>query len=376
MKQKYSTWFLAFLFVSGIIIVYKTVDNFDSIFSYIGRIINALSPFITGFIIAYLLNTPIKKLQGFLIKSNSKLIKNRSKGISITAIYLILVIALTVILRLIAPAVSKNLYDLYLNIPKYLTDIMQKISEWQKRFDINIIHFDKESAISAIQGFIKNLNLSEIGKYAQGVLSLTSGVITTFISIIISIYMLTDKQLISAGIKRLLNLFLAREKAEKFTEYAAKTNDIFSKYIFSIVMDCLIIGILSTVILSILKVKYAMILGLIMGVLSLIPYFGAIIAVVLCIVITLLTGGLLQAIWVAIALILLQQIDGNFIGPKIMGNMLEARPLLIIFAVTLGGGLFGIWGMLLSVPIVMVIKMLLEDLIAAKESEKAAKNNE
>lgn len=376
MKQKYSTWFLAFLFVSGIIVVYKTVDNFNFIFSYIGRIINALSPFITGFIIAYLLNTPIKKFQGFLIKSNSKLLKNHSKGISITAIYLILVIALTVILRLIVPAISKNLYDLYLNIPDYLTVILQKISEWQKRFDINIIHFDKESAISAIQGFIKNLNLSEIGKYAQGVLSLTSGVITTFISIIISIYMLADKQLISAGIKRLLNLFLAREKAEKFTEYAAKTNDIFSKYIFSIVMDCLIIGILSTIILSILKVKYAMILGLIMGVLSLIPYFGAIIAVILCIVITLLTGGLLQAIWVAIALIVLQQIDGNFIGPKIMGNMLEARPLLIIFAVTLGGGLFGIWGMLLSVPIVMVIKMLLEDLIAAKESEKAAKKNE
>ncbi len=376
MKQKYSTWFLAFLFVSGIIVVYKTVDNFNFIFSYIGRIINALSPFITGFIIAYLLNTPIKKFQGFLIKSNSKLLKNHSKGISITAIYLILIIALTVILRLIVPAISKNLYDLYLNIPDYLTVILQKISEWQKRFDINIIHFDKESAISAIQGFIKNLNLSEIGKYAQGVLSLTSGVITTFISFIISIYMLTDKQLISAGIKRLLNLFLAREKAEKFTEYAAKTNDIFSKYIFSIVMDCLIIGILSTIILSILKVKYAMILGLIMGVLSLIPYFGAIIAVILCIIITLLTGGLLQAIWVAIALIVLQQIDGNFIGPKIMGNMLEARPLLIIFAVTLGGGLFGIWGMLLSVPIVMVIKMLLEDLIAAKESEKAAKKNE
>ncbi|MEE0944362.1 MAG: AI-2E family transporter [Clostridia bacterium] len=373
MKQKYSTWFLAFLFVSGVIIVYKTVDNFNFIFDYIGKIISALSPFITGFIIAYLLNTPIKKFQTLINKSKSGFLKNHSKGISITAIYLLLLIAVTIILRLIVPAISKNVYDLYLNIPKYLSDILQKISELQKRFDINILHFDKESATTAIQSFIKNFDFSEVGKYAQGVISLTSGVITTFIAIIISVYMLADKQLIAASIKRLLKLFLPRDKVEKFTEYAARTNDIFSKYIFSIIMDGLIIGILSTILLSLLKVKYSIVLGLIMGVFSLIPYFGAIIAVALCIIITLLTGGLLQAIWVAVALIVLQQIDGNFIGPKIMGNMLEARPLLIIFAVTLGGGLFGIWGMLLSVPVVMVIKMLLQDLIATKESEKAAK---
>lgn len=373
MKQKYSTWFLAFLFVSGIIIVYKTVDNFNFIFDYIGKIIASLSPFIVGFVIAYLLNTPIKKFRSAVLKSNSEFLKKHSKGISITAIYLILLIAIVVMLRLIVPAISKNLVDLYYNIPGYLSITLQKISDLQKKFDINIINFDKENASTAIQGFIKNFNLSEFGKYAQGVISLTSGVISTFISVIVSIYMLADKQLISSGIKRLLNLFFPEEKARKFTEYAARTNDIFSKYIFSVVMDGLIIGVLSTIILSLLKVKYSIILGLIMAVLSLIPYFGAIVAVTLCIVTTLLTGGIFKAIWVAVALIVLQQIDGNFIGPKIMGNMLKARPLLIIFAVTLGGGLFGIWGMILSVPVVMVIKMLLEDLITAWETEKAAK---
>ena len=373
MKQKYSNWFLAFLFVSGIIIVYKTVDNFNFIFDYIGKIINVLNPFITGFIIAYLLNTPINRFQTLVEKSKSAFLRNHSKGIAIASIYLLLVIALTVILRLIVPAISKNLVDLYYSIPGYINQILQKLSSFQDRFDINILKFDKESAINAIQSFIKNFNLAEVGKYAQGVISLTSGVITTFISIIISVYMLADKHIISSGLKRILNLFLPREKAKKFVDYAAKTNDIFSKYIFSIVMDGLIVGILSTILLSLINVKYSLILGLIMGILSLIPYFGAIVAVALCIIITLLTGGLLQAIWVAIALIILQQIDGNFIGPRIMGNMLEARPLLIIFAVTLGGGLFGIWGMLLSVPIVMVIKMLLEDFFTAKEAEKAAK---
>ncbi|MBS7298323.1 MAG: AI-2E family transporter [Eubacteriales bacterium] len=374
MKQKYSNWFLAFIFLSGIIIVYKTVDNFNFIFDYIGKIISTLSPFITGFIIAYLLNTPIKKFQGVVAKSKSSFLIKHSKGVSITAIYLILLIAITIILRLIVPAISKNLVDLYYSIPGYLSDILQKLTALQERFDINILSFNKEDTIAAIQGFIKNFNLSEVGKYAQGVITLTSGVIATFIAIIVSVYMLADKQIIAAGIKRVLNVFLPHEKVDKFTEYAARTNDIFSKYIFSVVMDGLIIGILSTILMSILRVKYSFVLGLLMGVLSLIPYFGAIVAVALCIIVTLLTGGFFRALWVAIALIILQQIDGNFIGPKIMGNMLKARPLLIIFAVTLGGGLFGIWGMLLSVPIVMVIKMLLSDFISAKEAEKAVKN--
>ena len=154
--------------------------------------------------------------------------------------------------------------------------------------------------------------------------------------------MLIDKEKIKASCRRVLYLILKEEKSSKLIMYVKRINGVFSKYIFCLLLDALIMAVAATTILSILNVKYAMILGLMIGVLNLIPYFGAICAAVLSIIITLITGGFFQALWTAIALIVLQQIDGNFIGPKIMGQVLDASPLWIIFAVTLGGGLFGI----------------------------------
>lgn len=373
MKQK-STWVLTFLFAVGVIVVYKTVDNFNFVFDYAGKIMGALSPFITGFVIAYLLNLPIKRFQGVVEKANVAFVRKRAKGIAITAVYALVIVILTVFLRIIIPAIYQNIMDLYYNVPHYLESMVQKIVEFQERFDIDIISFDKQGTIDTMQSFLKNINLAEFGKYAQGVINATSGIISGFIAVIISIYMLSDKAIIAAGIKRILNAFLPSDRVEEFVDFAAKTNDIFSKYIFSIVADGLLVGILSAIIMSLLKVKYAAVLGLMIGIFSLIPYFGAIVAVTLAIIITLLTGGFFKGLWTAVALFVLQQIDGNYIGPKIMGNMLEARPLLIIFAVTLGGGLFGVPGMVLSVPVVMVVKMLLEELIKSREAKKAAEN--
>ena len=132
-----------------------------------------------------------------------------------------------------------------------------------------------------------------------------------------------------------------------------------------------IMAILATIVLSILRVKYAIILGIMIGIFNLIPYFGAIIAGCVSVLITLLTGGFFKALWAAIALIILQQIDGNFTSPKIMGEVLDTSPLLVILAVTLGGGLFGVVGMIISVPIVITVKMAIDEFIDEKEQENS-----
>lgn len=375
MKHKYSNWVLAFLFITGIIIVYKTVDNFNFIFDYAGKVISALGPFISGFIIAYLLNLPIKRFRSFIEKSKSAFIKRHAKVISITSVYSVAIILIIVVLRLIIPAIYENLMDLYYNIPFYYDTLVQKITDLQERFGLELIELNKQNAINTMQTFLKSIRLSEFGKAAQGVINLTSGVISSFIAIIISIYMLADKELLSKGIKRVFRALLPQKDVLGFIELATRVNDIFSKYIFSILLDGVIIGVLSTIVMLLLRVKYAPVLGLMIGVFNLIPYFGAIIAGVLAVIVTLLTGGIIQAIWTGIVLLVIQQIDGNFIGPRIMGNMLKSRPLLIILAVTVGGNLFGVWGMILSVPVAMVLKMLFTELLVAKEEKKAAKND-
>ena len=119
-----------------------------------------------------------------------------------------------------------------------------------------------------------------------------------------------------------------------------------------------------------MNVKYGAMLGIIIGLFNIIPYIGAIIASVIAIIITIFTGGIGQAIWMAIVVIIMQQIDANIINPKIVGNSLKLSPILIIFAVTVGGACFGILGMFLAVPIIAILKILILDYINYKDSQK------
>ena len=118
--------------------------------------------------------------------------------------------------------------------------------------------------------------------------------------------------------------------------------------------------------MSIIGVKYSVLLGFMIGLFNIIPYFGAIIAVAISILITVITGGISKALIMAIVVIILQQIDSNIINPKIIGNSLEISPLLVIFAVTVGGAYFGVLGMFLAVPVVAVLKIVVNDWIEFK----------
>jgi predicted PurR-regulated permease PerM len=151
--------------------------------------------------------------------------------------------------------------------------------------------------------------------------------------------------------------------------YASKSNRIFYKFVGAQFLDACILGTLSTIILAILGVPYAITFGILLGICNMIPIFGSIFATIVTTVVTILTGGLPLAIVTFIALLILQQIDANFIGPKITGDALGLKPLLIIFAIVVGGHYFKIIGMFVSVPIAAMLKMFLEDFMDAREKK-------
>ena len=157
---------------------------------------------------------------------------------------------------------------------------------------------------------------------------------------------------------------------EKIGTYVDSTNRIFFKFISGQLIDGIIIGILVTIGMSIIGVKYAVLLGFMIGLFNIIPYFGAIVAVAISILITIITGGVSQRLIMAIVVIILQQIDSNIINPKIIGNSLEISPLLVIFAVTVGGAYWGVLGMFLAVPVVAVLKIIIDDWIEYKNQKK------
>ncbi len=365
--KKYGSWYIAFFFVLILMVIYKSMDNLAAIGDMLLNLLGILKPFFAGFVIAYILNLPRKRIDDTLKKCKNKKIANKSKGISIFTVYLLAFLIIFISVRALVPAIYSNCMDMYNNAPGYIEKVMNYLNDWQTQLNLNIFAADTAPSLeAALTKYITSFNLEEISKYAQGLINATSGIFNGFIALIVSVYMLIDTEIIQKEIKSLMSGFISEERVNEICRYFADVNDIFSKYIYSRVLDAVIITFLATVILYALRVKYALLLGLMIGVLNLIPYFGSIISTVLAMLIALISAGIFKAVWVGVALTILQQVDGNYIGPKIMENVLEIRPLLVIFAVTVGGGLFGVIGMLISVPITVVIKKLVEDFLDSK----------
>lgn len=320
-----------------------------------------------------MLNLPSVKLSELLVRTNSKFIRKHSYGISILAVYILALILVAVTLGVLLPAIYGNIVDLTSHLPSYMTSIMNWINDLDimKKAGISIDNLD---AAGTIMSLINKFDAIQLGKYIDGVFSMTSGLLNAFIAIISSVYMLLDKKTILNGVKRIINVLFKRETADSITWHTGRINDIFTKFIYCRLICSVISGIVSGIVLTLLGVKYAVILAIITVALDMIPYFGSIISFFISIIVAWVTGGVWQMIWAAVALLIIQQLDGNILSPKIMGDSLELRPLWVIVAVSVGGTLFGFIGMLVSVPVVAVIRTVVNDYLEEFAEKKKQRN--
>ncbi len=362
--QKYSGYIVAFIFCIAVIAVYKTFDNLSNITGYIGTIFSALKPFIVAFVIAYILNMPAKRVKKLLDKSQKGFFSKHSHGISILIVYLAALLVLALLLWLLIPAIVQNLIDLFQNMGTYATALSNFINESSIA---KMLNFRSADLSRGVDMFVNSFDLTQLQTYAKGVVSFTSGFLSGFVAFIASIYMLLDKARLQALFIRILNSFFKEKTVAAITEHAKRMNEVFTNYIYSRLSCSIIMAVICSVVLSIMGVKYALILGVFIGAMDMIPYFGSIISSVIAIIITFITGGFWLGVWTAVALLVLQQFDGNILGPKIMGDSLEIRPFWIIFAISVGGSLFGFVGMLISVPIFAIIRIIISDYISTRE---------
>lgn len=362
--EKYYKWIVAFVFAVAVIAVYKTFDNISNVLKGIGVVLGALKPFFIAFIIAYIINMPAKRLQKALLKINKPFFEKHAFGISILFMYLFAFIAAIFILRMLIPALYRNIFDLYNNFPSYIREFQEYIGRFEFSQRLGLNAFDINKLGDMIFG---SIDMTQFGKYAQGVFNVTSGLFDVFVAVIASIYMLIDKERLKALVTLVLGSFLKEKTLHSVTVYASRINDIFTNYIYSRLVCSGVMAIICSIVLMIMNVKYALILGIFIGAMDMIPYFGSIISWVVALLVTFMTGGLWKGIWGGIILLVLQQLDGNILGPKIMGDSLEIRPLWIIFAVSVGGALFGFIGMLISVPIIAIIRVMGADFLKIRE---------
>ncbi len=375
-KKKITKWLYWFLFAVAIILVYKTLDNFSAIGNWIKNFLDVLMPFIIGLLIAYLLYIPCRKVESIYKKNKKiKFVRKKARGLSVLTVYIIVLIILIIAINYLLPIVATSIVDLISNIQNYYNSLTTNIENLpQDSILRNEIVIDILESIKNID-FKQYINIDKLTEYAKGVINVAGKILDFFVAVIVSVYLLLQRREIMEFFKKLGKATVKESTYKNIGKYFDRSNNIFFNFLAGQLLDGIIIGIISSIAMSIIGVKYAILLGFMIGIFNLIPYFGAIIAVIIAALITLLTGGIWQALIMVIVVTILQQIDANIINPKILGNSLKISPLLVIFAVAIGGAYFGFWGMFLSVPIVAVIKLLLTDYIEYKSKEKEMKNN-
>jgi len=283
-------------------------------------------------------------------------------------VFLLLVLIVVFLINFLLPILITSIIDLINSIPGYVRSIMDFIDDvpadsvWNT---MNIMDTLTESAGNMIN---QVFNAALIEQLARGVVSFAGEIFNVIMGMVISLYMLLERDRITEFFRRLNESVFRKEKTRNsLLRYMQQINKVLFTFIASKGLDSIINLITVTSILLIFNVPYAVLLGIVAGVFNFIPYLGSLIAVILISLITLITGGFPKAIQVLIPLLIFQQLDGNFLEPRIMKSSLKISPILVIIAVVAGGAYFGIVGMFLAVPIAVIIKQILLEYIDSSE---------
>ena len=378
-------WIQGLLFVAIVIAIFKAVINIEAILSVIGTFLGIISPIILAATFAYMLGRPCRWVEKWIGKANHAFFKKRARGLAVFSVYIVVLSVIYAVLSFLFPLLINNtldfidfIPDLYAEIESLIVDI-----EWDA---LDEVFIDIQSTINVheamtvqevIESFFANFDIQTfIGPVTQGIGAITNFAISTvlwlfnfILALIISIYILLYKDAIFATTGRIANLVMKRESVQTLKYYTMQADDLFYKFIGAQFLDACIMGGSSIVLLALLNVRFAVFLGILLGIANMIPKFGSIFASVFVIGLTFITGNVNQGIWTAILLTALQQFDGNVIGPMIMGDALKINPILVFFSL-LVGAYFGIIGMFVSIPVMALVKIIIINIIEAKESKK------
>ncbi len=357
-----SIYTLVVVALSALII--KFIINWSDTSAFFGKLISTTSPFILGFFIAYLINPLVKFLDRNLCKKIFRIKKDGiRKAISILLSYIIVFGIIITLLFYIIPQIGSSLMGLKNIInpaQSGVNQILAFLGELEEKYpDWNIAAVS--DAINQLPRLILDYVNTKVPVLIPSIynmsLSLISSAIKIILAIMVSCYMLIDKNRLIAGIKRAIYSFIHKEKADNFISTMRECNSIFSKFIIGKTIDSTIIGILCWIIMTALKLPYPLVISVIVGITNMIPYFGPYIGAVPGVLLILLVD-FNDSIIFLIMIIILQQFDGLFLGPKILGESTGLRPIWIIFAISIGGWIAGPIGMFLGVPAVAVISFL------------------
>ena len=370
-KSKDYNYFKIFLAVFSAIvcsiIVYFLFSKLGIITSFLIKILVILSPVIIGVVFAYLLNPLVKRFEDFYSRYDG--IRNKKKlprVLGIITIYLILIILVVIFIWFFIPNLIESLNIMLTNIPKYLENIFDWIRKVCSKYNINSKFLD--SYIKDINNVIKdsvvpNLDII-INNLASGITSVIKWIINIVVSIIISVYLIYDKESFSEGVDKVLKAYCSPKVYDGICDVFKYIYKVFCGFMIAKLIDSLIIGILTFILLIIFKIPYALLIAF-----NIIPFFGPFIGAIPCIALLLMINPT-KALVFGILILIIQQFDGNILGPKLIGDKIGIKSFWVLFAILLFGGLFGFVGMILAVPLFACIYEFLKKTVNERMKAK------
>lgn len=360
-------WYIIAL-VALVAIIFLMIANWGVILNVLGKFLKILMPFILGFFFACLINPLVKLIKKGLNKVKTGQAMKLKRGISVLLSYIIVIGVITILIIYIFPQVKASVADL----GKSIQNGYQYMITHEKEINDKIPLFDLSGGIEYIKKFAYNKVINHSSDIIPYVYQLSSSVLTTsynvLMGLVISIYIILDKRKLKRSARKIVYAISPRKKEEEVWETMKQCSHIFNGFLIGKMIDSLIIGIICLIAMSILRLPYALLLSLIVCITNMIPYFGPFIGAIPGVLIYLFIDFRLALIF-AIMILILQQFDGLYLGPKILGDQTGIKPLWVIFGITVGGAYFGVMGMFLGVPAVAVI-MYLVNLFLDKKLKK------
>ena len=356
------------------VLAFWGLNNLELIFDVLGNIYRVFSPFILGFVLAYVLNIPMMKVEKLLKKAIPDKYEDKYGGairlVSIILSILLLVLIIAFVGFLLIPELIENIESLMNNIPAFIEgvkdwviNLLDKYPDVQREIEVM---FAESGNVSGIVSSIFTYIINGIVGFVSG---FVGGFVYIFTGIIFAIYMLCQKEYLVDGIKRLVYAFADKRKANKIMDISKLTNKTFSKFISGQCVEAVILGTIMFVVCLLGRFPYALIIGVLTALTALIPIFGAFIACGVGAVLIAITNPLQALIFIAV-FVIIQQIEGNVIYPKVVGKSVGLSPLWTLLAITVGGNLFGVVGMIIGLPLASVVYAIGKESIKKKLDRK------
>lgn len=331
--------------------------------------IGILKPFLVGAIMAFVLNIPMMAFEkGIFARCKKERIKRFGRPASIVLALLSIILVITLVLLIVVPQLTKTFVQLGNQIPAFANECilkLEKLAQDYPQIEENITkfsenQFDWEGLLGSLMNFLKNGATNMLASTFGMASSIVSGIVNGFIALVFAIYILSQKEKLGSQFKRIFTAYLPKKQNAFVLKVCGLLYQNFSRFITGQCLEAIILGTMFFVTMSVLRFPYALLVGVLIAFTALVPIVGAFIG---CFVgaFLILIDDPMKAVWFVILFLVLQQIEGNLIYPRVVGNSVGLPSIWVLAAVTVGGSMFGIAGMLFFIPLLSTVYALLRE---------------